>query len=158
MEPFTKALEVVARVMRDGATTHPDDEWVGRSPEYHLGRAEEHLQRWRDGDQLQDHVSHAATRLLMALTLRELASWGAGHWSPGFEHLLPALARKSRRYDFDSPPNASTSRIVVRRQWSMASRLKQQSEPTLKPGKLPHSRQAVKGRKPRFNGAKNAAL
>jgi hypothetical protein len=30
------------------------------------------LRLWRDGDQLQDHVSHAATRLLMALTLREL--------------------------------------------------------------------------------------
>ena len=41
--------------------------------QHHVGRAEEHLRLWRDGDQLQDHVSHAATRLLMALTLRELA-------------------------------------------------------------------------------------
>jgi hypothetical protein len=73
VEPFTKALEVVARVMRDGAATHPDNDWVRRSPGYHLGRAEEHLRLWRDGDQLQDHVSLAATRLLMALTLRELA-------------------------------------------------------------------------------------
>ena len=73
MEPFTKALEVVARVMRDGAATHPDNDSVRRSLEYHLDRAEEHLRLWRDGDQLQDHVSHAATRLLMALTLRELA-------------------------------------------------------------------------------------
>ncbi len=72
MEPFTKALEVVARVMREGAVAHPDNDWVRRSPEYHLG-AEEHLRLWRDGDQLQDHVSHAATRLLMALTIRELA-------------------------------------------------------------------------------------
>jgi len=53
--------------------THPDNDWVRRSPEYHLGRAEEHMRLWRDGDELQDHVSHAATRLLMALTLRELA-------------------------------------------------------------------------------------
>jgi hypothetical protein len=68
MEPFTKALEVV----REGAATHPDNDWLGRSPEYHLGRAEEHLRLWHDGDQLEDHVSHAATRLLMALTLREL--------------------------------------------------------------------------------------
>jgi hypothetical protein len=58
--------------MREGAATHPDNDWVGRSPEYHLGHAEEHLRLWHDGDQLQDHVSHAATRLLMALTLREL--------------------------------------------------------------------------------------
>jgi hypothetical protein len=73
MEPFAKALEIVARVMREGAATHPDNDWTRRSPEYHLGRVEEHLRLWRDGDQLQDHVSHAATRLLMALTLRELA-------------------------------------------------------------------------------------
>jgi hypothetical protein len=72
MEPFTKALEVVARVMLEGAATHPDNDWVGRSPDYHLGRAEEHLRLWRDGDQLEDHMSHAATRLLMALTLREV--------------------------------------------------------------------------------------
>ena len=71
MEPFTKALDVIAGVMREGAATHPDNDWVGRSPEYHLGRAEEHLRLWHDGDQLEDHVSHAATRLLMALTLRE---------------------------------------------------------------------------------------
>ena len=71
MEPFTKALEVIAEVMREGAATHPDNDWVGRGPEYHLGRAEEHLRLWHDGDQLEDHVSHAATRLLMALTLRE---------------------------------------------------------------------------------------
>jgi hypothetical protein len=72
MEPFTEALKIVARVMHDGAATHPDNDWIRRSPEYHLGRAEEHLRLWHDGDQLQDHVSHAATRLLMALTLREL--------------------------------------------------------------------------------------
>jgi hypothetical protein len=54
MEPFTEALEVVARVMRDGAATHPDNGWVRRSPGYHLGGgAEEHLRLWRDGDQLQ---------------------------------------------------------------------------------------------------------
>jgi hypothetical protein len=71
MEPFTKALQVVARVMREGAATHPDNDRIGRTPEYHLGRAEEHLRLWRDGDKRQDHMSHAATRLLMALTLRE---------------------------------------------------------------------------------------
>ena len=72
MELFSKALEVVARVMREGAATHPDNDWIEHSSEYHLGRAQEHLRLWRDGDQLQDHMSHAATRLLMALTLREL--------------------------------------------------------------------------------------
>ena len=73
MESFTKALETVARVMRDGAQSHPDNDWIRRTPEYHIGRAEEHLRLLREGDQRQDHLSHAATRLLMALTLRELA-------------------------------------------------------------------------------------
>jgi hypothetical protein len=70
--PFTRAFESVARVMREGAVKHPDDDWVRRTPEYHLGRAEEHIRRLHEGDQRQDHLSHAATRLLMALTLREL--------------------------------------------------------------------------------------
>lgn len=72
MEPFNKAFETVASVMRDGAVSHPDNDWIRRTPEYHLGRAEEHLRLLREGDQRQDHLSHAATRLLMALTLREL--------------------------------------------------------------------------------------
>jgi hypothetical protein len=53
--------------MRQGAVKHPDNDWVRRSPDYHLGRAEEHLRLLRDGDQRQDQLSHATTRLLMAL-------------------------------------------------------------------------------------------
>jgi hypothetical protein len=34
--------------MQEGATTHPDNDWVGRSPDYHLGRAEEHLRLWSE--------------------------------------------------------------------------------------------------------------
>ena len=48
------------------------NEWVRRSVDYHIGRAEEHLLLLRDGEQLEDHLAHAATRLLMALTLREI--------------------------------------------------------------------------------------
>ena len=72
MKPFKHALEIIASVMRDGVATHPDNEWVRRCVDYHPGRAEEHLRLLRDGDQREDHVAHAATRLLMALTLREL--------------------------------------------------------------------------------------
>jgi hypothetical protein len=49
MGPFTKLLEVVARVMRDGSATYPDNDWIRRSPEYHLGPTEEHLRLWQDG-------------------------------------------------------------------------------------------------------------
>jgi dATP/dGTP diphosphohydrolase len=72
MEPFSKALGAVAEVMHDGAASHPDNDWIRRTAEYQIDRAEEHLRLLHDGDQRQDHLSHAATRLLMALTLREL--------------------------------------------------------------------------------------
>jgi hypothetical protein len=52
VEPFKHALEVIAGVMRDGVATHPDNEWVRRSVDYHLGRAEEHLRLLREDRQL----------------------------------------------------------------------------------------------------------
>jgi hypothetical protein len=72
MQPFDQALQIIAAVMRDGVAKHPDNEWARRSVDYHLGRAEEHLRLLSDGDQREDHIAHAATRLLMALTLREI--------------------------------------------------------------------------------------
>ena len=73
MDEFTDALDIIADVMKHGAASHPDNDWVERTPEYHVARAEEHLRLLRDGDQKQNHLAHAATRLLMALTLKELA-------------------------------------------------------------------------------------
>jgi hypothetical protein len=69
---FEQALQVIAGIMRDGVAKHPDNEWIRRSTEYHIGRSEEHLWLLRDGEQLKNHLAHAATRLLMALTLREI--------------------------------------------------------------------------------------
>jgi hypothetical protein len=54
--------------MLEGAAAHPENNRVWRSLEYHLGCAEKHLRLWCQGDQLGDHLSHAATRLLVALT------------------------------------------------------------------------------------------
>ena len=73
MHSFEQALQVIAGVMRDGVAKHPDNEWVQRSIGYHIGRAEQHLRLLSEGEQLEDHLAHAATRLLMALTLREIA-------------------------------------------------------------------------------------
>jgi hypothetical protein len=70
---FTEALDIIADVMKHGAASHPDNDWVRRTPEYHLARAEEHLRLLRNGDRKQNQLAHAATRLLMALTLQELA-------------------------------------------------------------------------------------
>ena len=69
---FDQALEVIAGIMRDGVAEHSDNEWTRRNVEFHLGRAEEHLRLLREGEQTEDHLAHAATRLLMALTLREI--------------------------------------------------------------------------------------
>ena len=72
-QPFSEALEIIAELMKHGAASHPDNDWVRRTPEYHIQRAQEHLRLWQEGDQRQNHIAHAATRLLMAVTLRELA-------------------------------------------------------------------------------------
>jgi hypothetical protein len=57
--------------MAAGACTGPDNDWVRRSPEYHLGRAGEHLRLLREGDQRQDYLSDTTTSLWMALELAE---------------------------------------------------------------------------------------
>ena len=72
MHSFDQAIQVIAGIMRNGVAKHPDNEWVRRSTEYHIDRAEEHLRLLQEGEQLEDHLAHAATRLLMALTLREI--------------------------------------------------------------------------------------
>jgi hypothetical protein len=74
-QPFDNALEIIGQEMRNGVSTHPDDGWVMRSIGYHIGRAQERLRLLHDGDQQQDHLSHAATRLLMA-PMPEIISQG----------------------------------------------------------------------------------
>jgi hypothetical protein len=66
MEPFTKALEIVAEIMRDGAATHPDND-IRRGPEYHPAR-----QRRKCSSARPCRTMCPTTRLLMALTLHEL--------------------------------------------------------------------------------------
>ena len=72
MDEFGRALEIVADIMRRGARTHREGEWKEASAEFHVGRAEQHLKLLREGSQRQDHLAHAATRLLLALAVREL--------------------------------------------------------------------------------------
>jgi Domain of unknown function (DUF5664) len=68
---FTKALEIIAQTMQAGAATHLENNWTECPASHHIHRAHKHLQAWFEGDQTEDHVSHACCRLLMALTLRE---------------------------------------------------------------------------------------
>jgi hypothetical protein len=73
---FAEALKVVQQVMREGARKHPANDWKQRSVDFHMRRAQLHLSLLRNGDRAtsEDHLSHAATRLLMAVTLRERES------------------------------------------------------------------------------------
>jgi hypothetical protein len=92
--PFADALKIVARVMRDGAATHPDSEWLQRPAESRIRWAEELLRLWRNGGQQQDHTSHGATPLLMALDTVES---GQPPLLPGTPALSARNARASRR-------------------------------------------------------------
>lgn len=68
---FAPALEAISWLMVEGSRTHREGEWREHAPQFHIGRAVEHLRLWGEGDQRQDHILHAATRLLMALSQRE---------------------------------------------------------------------------------------
>jgi hypothetical protein len=71
---FDHALEVIAGVMRDGAASHPDNDWVERSATWHANRAAVHLSLLRNGGPAkEDNLAHACCRILMALQLREAA-------------------------------------------------------------------------------------
>jgi hypothetical protein len=67
---FRLALRRIAAVMAEGACTHSGD-WRDESASFHTGRAERHLRLLRETDTSEDHLAHAACRLLMALELRE---------------------------------------------------------------------------------------
>jgi hypothetical protein len=70
--PFVHILANISKVVEAGMGTHPHNDWIRRPLEHHLQRAQRHLRLLRDGDQREDHLSHACCRLLMALSLREL--------------------------------------------------------------------------------------
>ena len=72
-DEFKRAFETVLEVMRQGERNHLPDEWKAYPPEYHIERAINHLHEWQAGDTREDHLSHAATRLLLALTLRDVS-------------------------------------------------------------------------------------
>jgi hypothetical protein len=68
---FRFALRRISAVMEEGARTHPSGEWWRCPPEYHVARATRHLRLYHEADTSEDHIAHAATRLLMALQIRE---------------------------------------------------------------------------------------
>src|SRR5262249_49882445 len=70
--PLVPALVAVTKVMTAGMASHPHNDWMRQPALHHLARAERHLRLLGLNDQSEDHLGHAACRLLMALALREL--------------------------------------------------------------------------------------
>lgn len=67
LAPLHKALIQVAAVMTVGRLKHPDDDGFRQPAAFHAERANKHLESLERGDRSEDHLSHAACRLLMAL-------------------------------------------------------------------------------------------
>lgn len=61
------ALLKVAKVVRQGLTKYAPDNWRLIAKEDHLNHAITHLHAWAAGDRQDEHLEHAACRLLMAI-------------------------------------------------------------------------------------------
>jgi len=68
---FPRAMAVVAGVLIEGQATHSPGEWQTYNCEFHTSRAWQHFYAHFDHEPTEDHLAHAAIRLLMALELRE---------------------------------------------------------------------------------------
>jgi hypothetical protein len=65
------AILECAKVMYEGAKNHgPEENWRLLSANIHLNHAEAHIWQFLAGDKAENHLPHAAARLLMALETR----------------------------------------------------------------------------------------
>jgi len=69
-----EAIIALENVMIEAVPKHGMDSWRGQDLDYHLMRAERHIQKRAMGDNTEDHLAHAACRLLLALAQRESAA------------------------------------------------------------------------------------
>jgi hypothetical protein len=88
---FRLALRCVEAVMAEGACTHPSGDWRDHPASFHVARAARHLRLHHEADTTEDHLVHAATRLLMALELRESAAKGCEPISPASQRIAEAV-------------------------------------------------------------------
>ena len=65
-----EAIRVADEVIKEGQKKH-GDRWKGRESVYYIERAAVHIDEWCDGDESEDHLSHAMTDLILAIALRE---------------------------------------------------------------------------------------
>jgi len=68
---FDQALCTLARTLTAGRRTHRAGAWRSKPVQKHVQHARKHLELFASGVGSEDHLAHAACRLLMALELRE---------------------------------------------------------------------------------------
>jgi hypothetical protein len=66
----SQGVLAVAAVLASGAARHGEGNWRKIPVADHLNHALVHLLAWQAGDRSDDHVAHAAMRLLFALELQ----------------------------------------------------------------------------------------
>jgi hypothetical protein len=66
-----QALSILARTLAAGRRTHRAGAWRSKTVQKHLQHARKHLDLLASGAGAEDHLGHAACRLLMALEPRE---------------------------------------------------------------------------------------
>ena len=66
-----QALRILARTLASGRRSHRAGVWRLKPVQKHLRHARKHLDLLASGVGGEDHLAHAACRLLMALELRE---------------------------------------------------------------------------------------
>lgn len=71
-----RAVLAVASVLRDGAAKYGDGNWRSIPVGDHLNHALSHVFAWLAGDTQDDHLAHAACRLVFALDLDRIAREG----------------------------------------------------------------------------------
>ena len=64
-----KAILKVARILSEGSAKYGDDNWRGITISDQINHALTHLFAYLAGDGQDDHIGHAACRLLMAVEL-----------------------------------------------------------------------------------------
>jgi len=67
VRPVRWALGRVSRTLALGRQSHPQDDWLQQSQQFHIERARQHLHLWAAGEKSELNLDHALTRLAMAV-------------------------------------------------------------------------------------------
>lgn len=111
------AIQTMARVMTRGAETYSIGNWRRIGSNDHISHALNHINLHQIGDRSQDHLAHAAVRLMMALeahNLSELETDATEHKDPTNTKLEEAAKQYK---DFTNQPSFEESYNQIL-QWS----------------------------------------